>query len=106
MFFAALERDRETVYRLMMVAPVNRAKALAADFDRTLSSFTPLTAKEAARVRPLRLDIKRARGNESISRLARSLPYGRANPDWFRVLNDLGPDDRPRKGQALKIVTT
>jgi len=55
-------------------------------------------------VRAYRLLVVPARADDSISGLAKTLPYGRFNEDWFRVLNDLAPNQGIRKNQRLKIV--
>jgi len=51
-----------------------------------------------------RLLVVTARPDDSIAGLARTLPYGRLNEDWFRILNDLAPHQTIKAKQRLKVV--
>ena len=45
-----------------------------------------------------------ARRSDSIGGLSKTLPYGKYNESWFRVLNDLKPNQGLPKGRRLKVV--
>ena len=63
-----------------------------------------LGAQAAAKVRAQRLLVVPARPDDDIAGLARTLPYGQYNESWFRVLNDLAPNQPIRAKQRLKVV--
>jgi len=98
----ALERDARSVYRLMFLSPRARTAALDASFRRTTYSFRRIDAAEAAEVRPLRIRVRMAAAGERLEQLAAPLPYGALSPDWFRVLNDLGPREPLPRDRLLK----
>ena len=78
--------------------------ALAKEFRRTTYSFRNLSQREASRIRARRLIVVRTSGRDRVDSLSNGLPYGRYNRDWFHMLNDMGPRDRLRPGQNLKVV--
>jgi predicted Zn-dependent protease len=100
----ALRRDDRSAYRLMFIAPSARMGALDGAFKQTAYSFRHLSAAEAAKIKPLRLRVRRATGKDRVTRLARALPYGQLNDAWFRVMNDMPPGAEPRPQQSLKVV--
>ena len=102
----ALARDQKSMFRLMFLSPRQRTAALDEPFRRTTWSFRRLSSAEAARIKPLRIDIRQAKRGERLEQLARKLPYGALNADWFRVLNDLPPGAPLPRGKLLKIVGT
>ena len=102
----AIRRDARSAYRLQFVALSDRYQALKDEFRATTYSVKALSADQAAKVRPLRLRVIRATGNEDVSALSANLPYGAFNDDWFRVLNDLPQGRQPVANQPLKLIET
>jgi predicted Zn-dependent protease len=100
----AIRRDRESFYRFMYISPRNQAERWARPFRRSGQSFRRISPDAAARVRAQRLLVVPARSDDSIAGLARTLPYGRHNESWFRVLNDLAPNQPIGEKQRLKVV--
>jgi predicted Zn-dependent protease len=90
--------------RFLFAAPPNRFGALSRGFRETTYSLAPLSAAEAGSIRARRLSVRAARAGDSVATLAQGLPYGRFNPDWFRVLNDMPPGAEVRPGQVVKVV--
>ncbi|MCB1739486.1 MAG: M48 family metalloprotease [Gammaproteobacteria bacterium] len=102
----ALARDARSAWRLLFITPTARTAELADAFRRTTYSFKQLTPEQARSVAPLRLQVRKARADDSIAQLARNLPYGALNEAWYRVLNDLPENQSPRPGQLIKVFST
>lgn len=96
--------DGPQVFRFMFVAPSREAAAFNTGFRTTTYSLRRLTDTEAASLQPLRLITAPAMPGDTIEGLARSLPYGAFNEDWFRMLNDLPANAPLPIGPTLKIV--
>ena len=73
-------------------------------FEAALGSFHPLTDKERALARPLRVRVITAQEGVTFAELARRSPLGRFAEGHLRVLNGLYPAGEPVAGQSLKIV--
>lgn len=102
--FLAIAGDAGRVYRFAYITPQNQTAQLSEALRRSTYSFRTLSAEEAARVKAMRLLIVRSRPDDSVARLATSLPFGRFNEDWFRVLNDLQPGQPLRTNTLTKVV--
>ncbi|MCH9674733.1 MAG: M48 family metalloprotease [Gammaproteobacteria bacterium] len=102
----AIQRDTGSAYRFMFIAPVGQTQAIDAMARHTARSFNNLSSAEAAKVKPLRLQVRAASARDTVEGLSRSLPYGRMNPAWFRVLNDLSPREPLKARQPLKVIST
>lgn len=95
--FLAIAGDGAQVYRFIYITPRNLTGPLNEDLRRSTYSFHTLSAEQAAGINAMRLIIVRSRPDDTVAGLARTLPFGRFNEPWFRVLNDLQP------GQPLPI---
>lgn len=102
--FLAIAGQGNGVYRFLFATPPARTAGLSEALRRTTYSFRRLTPAEAAKVEPLRLRIVRPEGGATIASLAKGLPYGKYNADWFRVLNGLDADQRPQSLGRVKVV--
>ncbi len=100
----AFRRDASSVYRMMFVTPTALTRQFAEAFRRTTWSFRYLGAEEAAAIKAMRLLVVETQPGDSVSTLARTLPFGRFNEPFFRMLNDLGPNDGLRAGQKIKVI--
>jgi predicted Zn-dependent protease len=63
-----------------------------------------LSQAEASKIKPLRLLLVPANKSDSIGGLSKTLPYGKYNESWFRVLNDLKPNEGLPRNRRLKVV--
>ena len=102
--FLAIRVSSSQYYRFLFIAPRDQAGRWHHQFRRSGLSFKVISELEAEKVRANRLLVVSARGDDSIQRLAQTLPYGPFNEDWFRVLNDLAPGQEIQKNQRLKVV--
>jgi predicted Zn-dependent protease len=100
----AIRRDRGKFYRFMFVSPTEQAQRWAQPFRQSGRSFRRISATHAAGVRAQRLLVVTARPDDNLAGLARTLPYGHFNENWFRVLNDLAPNQAIKAKQRLKVV--
>lgn len=100
----AIRRDAGSVFRFLFMSPANQAQRLSRPFRETTYSFRNLTRDEAAKIHALRLLVVPAQKGDTISALAKSLPYDRYNDAWFRLLNDLQAGQGLQAGQRMKVV--
>jgi len=100
----AIRRDGRSAFRFLFISPAGDTKRLSEPFRRTTYSFRRLSTREAGEIRPLRLLVVRAGPRDSVRALAKTLPYGRYNESWFRLLNDMKPGQRLAPGREVKVV--
>ncbi|MCP1336175.1 M48 family metalloprotease [Futiania mangrovi] len=102
--FVAVREAADRVYRFIMIAPPNPSAAVLEGFRKTTYSFRRLGAREAAALKPLRLQVVTVRRSDTVETLARRMAFDEAREERFRVLNGLGPRDPVRAGDRVKIV--
>lgn len=90
------------IYRITGL--VQRGSGMLGEVRRAARSFDALSAAEAARLEPQRIDVVTVRRGDSVGTLARRMPVDALPEERFRLLNDLGPDDDVRPGDRVKIV--
>ncbi len=101
----AIRGQRDGIFRLMFLSPPGRTARLRRGFEATIASFRRIGSAEAASVKPRRLKIVRVRRGETQRTMARRMADAERPLERFRVLNGIGPRDRLRPGQRVKIVT-
>ena len=100
----AIRRNAQSVYRMLFVNPAKDSARLAQGYKETTYSFRRLSQAEASKIKPLRLLLIPANKSDSIGGLSKTLPYGKYNESWFRLLNDLKPNDALPRNRRLKVV--
>lgn len=98
--------DAQTIYRMIFLTAGADTNRLATDLRRTTYSFRRLSRGEASRLRPLVLRIVTVQRGDTVESLARRLPYSDYKLERFEVLNGISRNDRLRRGQKLKMITT
>ncbi len=88
-------------YHFLTVA---RAGQGTGPFGSMIGSVARLSASEAAAIRPRVLDVVTVGRGDTVASLASRMAYRDFREDRFRVLNDLGPNDRLVAGQRVKLV--
>lgn len=96
----AYEFSNSQAFHFVTMAPAGKS----AVFNPMFSSMRRISASEASKVVPRRIDIVTARRGDSVSSLARRMAYSQAQTERFRVLNGLGGSDQIIAGQKYKIV--
>ncbi len=95
----------DRIYRFTALYPSNQRNRLSEPLRRMTYSFRRLSQREANALQPLRLRFITVRSGDTIRRLASRMALDDFQEDRFRVLNGIGPNDRLRAGQRVKIVT-
>ena len=96
-------RVGNSMYRLIFA---DRSDGALIDqaLGETLATFRRLRPAEAARLRPLRIDVLRTRPGDTVALLAGRMSGTERELDLFRLLNGLAPGDAIAPGQQVKIV--
>ena len=63
-----------------------------------------MTLKESEQVKPLHLNVVTVGANDTVEKLAHRMATADHSLDHFRALNGLGPHDRLKPGEKVKIV--
>jgi predicted Zn-dependent protease len=93
----------DNVYLLAGIAPSNQFQAADREFASAIRSFRPLSAAEAGRIRPNRVDLYTVRNNESWQALAERAG-GIVKPATLAIMNDYDPNQPPRPGDRIKVI--
>jgi predicted Zn-dependent protease len=99
---AHIVHDRR-VYLLAGIAPANSFESAQRQFSATIRSFEALSAAEAERIRPNRVDIHTVSSGETWEAIARSTG-GIIKPSTLAIMNGHEPNQPPRVGDRIKIV--
>lgn len=100
----AIRNDNKSAYRFMFVNPAKDSQKLAKGYQKTTYSFRRLSQAEASKIKALRLLLVPASKGDTVRGLSKTLPYGKYNETWFRVLNDMKPQQPLQPNQRLKVV--
>ena len=100
----AIQFANGSIYRFRFLTPPDLTGRLSADLRRTTFSFRMLSQAEANGLKPYRLQSITVGARDTIDSLSAQLPFADFQVERFRTLNGLGPSDRVRAGQRVKIV--
>lgn len=100
----AIQAGSGMLYRFLFITPAAETRNLELPLRQTAYSFRPISAQEAAQVRPLRIRIHRVRSGETEESLARFMPNDGFGLEHFRVINGLPAGQPLRPGQLVKLV--
>jgi predicted Zn-dependent protease len=103
-WLVAVRWNQNTIYRFVLLAQPGQLGTFRDGFSRTLESFRPLSAAEAAALKPQRLDVIAVGSGDTVESLAARMPYPDYRAERFRVLNGLPPNAALTPGQRVKIV--
>lgn len=102
----ALRGDGTQVFRLRFVTSPKDASRFDKTYRDVANSFSRLTPREAAEIKPYRLKVVAISPGDTVAKLSRGLPEGRFSEAIFRVLNDLAPNQRLPSSGNVKVVAT
>lgn len=91
------------VYRFIFAAKA-RTEQVDLTFRESIMTFRRMTLKESQQVRSLRLKIVTVGATDTVEKLAHRMATSDHSLDRFRTLNGLGPHDRLKPGDKVKIV--
>jgi predicted Zn-dependent protease len=91
------------VYRVIFAAK-HRTEAVDRTFRESINTFRRMSVSEMQATRPLRLKLAEVRSGDTVERLARRMAVSDRHVERFRVLNGLGPNDKLKPGDRVKLV--
>jgi predicted Zn-dependent protease len=91
------------VYRVIFAAK-NRTEAVDRTFRESINTFRRMSVSEMQAARPLRLKVAEVQRGDTIERLARRMAVSDRHIERFRVLNGIGPNDKLKPGDRVKLV--
>ena len=100
----AIRFDRRQVYRFLIITRPRLTGPMGEGLRRMTFSFRPLSRREIADLKPLRLGVREVRRRENVESLAATLPFDDFHVERFRVLNGLGPRERLKPRQLVKVI--
>jgi predicted Zn-dependent protease len=90
------------VYRFIFAAKA-RTPQVDRAFRESIMTFRRMTLKESEQVKPLRLRVVTVGETDTVEKLAHRMAASDHSIERFRVLNGLGPHDRLKPGEKVKI---
>lgn len=100
---AAVIRSGNQSYLIAGLAPSNEYGSVANAFSRSIQTFRPLSAAEANRLQPDRIELYTARSGDTWASLAQRTG-GRIRPATLAIMNGSNPAAAPRPGDRLRLV--
>ena len=91
------------VYRVIFAAK-HRTEAVDRTFRDSINTFRRMSVSEIQQTRPLRLKLAEVQRGDTVDRLARRMAVSDRHVERFRVLNGLGPNDKVKPGDRVKMV--
>jgi len=91
------------VYRFIFAAKA-RIAPVDKSFRDSIMTFRRMTLKESQQVRPQRLKIVTVGNGDTVEKVAHRMGTSERAVERFRVLNGLGPHDRLKPGEKVKVV--
>jgi len=92
------------VYAIVGLATARSFADARPAFLRTIRSFRSMTAEEAARLRPSRVDVYTVRPGDTWHSLAARAGDGVVRASTLAIMNHRSADQPPRSGERIKIV--
>ena len=89
-------------YRFIFAAKA-RTPQIDRAFRESIMTFRRMTLKESEQVKPLRLRVVTVGETDTVEKLAHRMVTSDHSIERFRVLNGLGPHDRLKPGDKVKI---
>ena len=96
-------RKGDRVYRFLGVQPQGQ-NALGDRMDRAAATFRNLSAADARKLKPYRVDIRTVRRGDTARTLSAKMPFDDFKIQRFRVLNGLREGETLRPGQKVKVI--
>jgi predicted Zn-dependent protease len=91
-------------YVVAGLAPADQYTGAQATFTSAIQSFRELTAQEATRIQPDRIDFYAVRAGDSWEAIARGPSGGHIGAASLAIMNGAQPGSAPRAGDRIRIV--
>ena len=102
--FSAVRGQDGRVYRFLFADTNGLSRTDLSAFEQTLRSFRPLSAAEAAALKPSRIKLVPVQAGDTIDSLARQMQVEREPRELFVLLNGLDRGRTLQPGDKVKIV--
>ena len=94
----------DRIFRFLFLTPGQQTAAMNLGLRETTYSFRRLSAAEAAALKPYRIRIHEVRAGDTVSGLARRMPFDGFREERFRLLNGMQPGEALQRGRLVKLV--
>jgi predicted Zn-dependent protease len=101
---ALFVQNERSMYLLAGVAPIDSYPAMATTFNRSLESFRALSAADAERLQPNRVQLYTAKQGDTWQGIAEHQSKGLIKATTLAIMNGHPVNDQPAPGERLKIV--
>jgi predicted Zn-dependent protease len=101
---AAYIRSGQYTYLVAGLAPASDFNRAERSFSQSIQSFRALSAQEADRIQPNRVDFYTVRPGDSWDSIARSAARGNVKASTLAIMNGQEPGTTPRAGERIRIV--
>lgn len=101
---AAHVRAGSQTYIIAGVAPSNEFQSAAPVFASAIRTFRTLSAAEAERIQPNRVDFRIARAGDTWESLAREVTGGTVSASALAIMNGRDQSAQPQAGERLRVV--
>lgn len=102
-FRIALIRVQSATYRFVF-ATTKPNPSFESNVAETINSFRTMSYNQAKQYQPLVISIAKAEKGKSVAHYAARMRGTERKEQLFRILNNLGPDQRLKKGQQIKLI--
>ena len=92
------------IYRFIFITPSKYVTDLDRKFRHTALSFRLLSPKETSIMQPNRISISTVQPGDTSELLAKRMPFGQFNIEWFKVFNSNVVSDGLSVGERVKLV--
>lgn len=99
----AIRAEPNAIFRFMFMSPPAVTDRLSVPFRKTTYSFRRLSRREASKLSPRRLKLRRRR-NESVTSLVRRMRVDSHPEGWFELLNGFATGDKPGRRDVVRLV--
>jgi predicted Zn-dependent protease len=94
------------VFLVAGFAPQQKFQSVQGELDATITSFRPLSAQEAASLRPNRVDLYTVREGDTWESIASRAAEGTITPSTLAIMNHQDPSQPPKPGARIKVVVS
>ena len=100
----AIRGNRDQIFRFMFATVPSNTSAMSLPLRRVTYSFKLLSPDERDNIDAPRIRLHKVKSGDTESGLARKMPLGKYNDDWFKVLNLNELSNGLRTGDTVKVV--
>ncbi|MBP2300464.1 M48 family metalloprotease [Azospirillum picis] len=101
---AAIRMPDGRIYRFTFLAPAGTLARYDADFKSAAMSFHRLTAQEAGRYQPRRVQLVTVRPGDTVEGFVRRMPQETYAEELFRIINNIPPGNPLEPGRRVKLI--